>query len=194
MTSQSLQRNVLIVERETSPLQTELRQRRPFPSPQAEALVGLLRTADLVRREATALFDAHGLTLQQYNVLRILRGAGPEGLPTLEIAARMIEVAPGITRLLDRLERKDLVQRLRCPKDRRQVLCSITPAGLALLARLDEPVASSDARLLGGLTPERLAQLIALLDDLRAHVLARTDPPAPREESRSFILTGEKKP
>ena len=163
------------MERETSRLQTELRQRRPFPSPQAEALVGLLRTADLVRREASALLDAHGLTLQQYNVLRILRGAGPQGLPTLEIAARMIEVAPGITRLLDRLELKKLVHRLRCPNDRRQVLCSITPAGLALLAGLDEPVAASDARLLGGLTPERLGQLITLLDDLRGHVLAGTE-------------------
>jgi len=166
------------VEREASPLQAELKQKRPFPSPHAEALVGLLRTTDLVRREATALLEAHGLTLQQYNVLRILRGAGPEGLPTLEIAARMIEVAPGITRLLDRLEGKKLVRRARCPKDRRQVLCSITAAGLELVARLDEPVATCDARLLGGLTPERLAQLIALLDDLRGHVLARTEPPA----------------
>ena len=105
-----------------SSLQHELRQRRPFASPAHEAVVGLMRTADLVRRQMTALVEPHGITLQQFNVLRILRGAGDEGLPTLEVAERMIEQTPGVTRLLDRLEAKELVRRQRCPKDRRQHL------------------------------------------------------------------------
>src|SRR5215470_7514740 len=98
-----------------------------------------MRTADLVRRHATALIEPQGITLQQYNVLRILRGAGADGLPTLEVADRMIEQTPGVTRLLDRLEAKQLVRRQRCPKDRRQHLCWITPKGLALLRKLDAP-------------------------------------------------------
>ena len=159
--------------REKGRLQSEIRQRRPFPSRQAEALIGLLRTTDVVRRQLTAVVGAEGVTPQQYNVLRILRGAGTEGLPTLEIAARMIEVAPGITRLMDRLEHKRLVRRQRCPADRRQVLCWITPSGLELLARLDGPVSTSDEGALGGLTPDRIDLLIELLDDLRGHLLAR---------------------
>jgi DNA-binding MarR family transcriptional regulator len=109
-----------------------------------------------------------GVTLQQYNVLRILRGAGPEGLPTLEIAERMIEQAPGITRLLDRLEAKDLVHRERCPDDRRQVTCRINEDGLALLARLDKVVNSADELLLPRLTPAEQRQLVRLLDRIRA--------------------------
>lgn len=175
-------------------LQSEIRQTRPFPSRQAEALVGLLRTTDVVRRQLTAVVGAEGVTPQQYNVLRILRGAGTEGLPTLEIATRMIEVAPGITRLMDRLERKRLVRRQRCPADRRQVLCWITPGGLELLARLDEPVSASDESTLGGLTPGRIDLLIELLDDLRGHLLVRPETPAspaaprPRKSSKK---TGE---
>ena len=124
----------------TSALQRELRQRRPFNSPAHEGVVALLRTADLLRRHGSALLEGQGITLQQYNVLRILRGAGDAGLPTLEVAGRMIEQTPGVTRLLDRLEAKGLVRRQRCPKDRRQHLCWITAEGLALLAGLDEPV------------------------------------------------------
>src|SRR3954469_12277006 len=120
-----------------SALQRELRQRRPFQSPAHEAVVGLLRTADLIRRHAAALVEPHGVTVQQFNVLRILRGAGTDGLPTLEVAERMIEQTPGVTRLLDRLEAKELVRRQRCPKDRRQHLCWITEKGLSLLEKLD---------------------------------------------------------
>src|SRR5229473_5817955 len=112
----------------------EIRQRRPFPSVAHEAIVALLRTADLVRRQVATLVEPHGITPQQYNVLRILRGAGEKGLPTLEIAERMIEQTPGITRLIDRLQTKNLVARERCLTDRRQVFCRITPAGLSLLS------------------------------------------------------------
>jgi MarR family transcriptional regulator, organic hydroperoxide resistance regulator len=129
--------------------------------------VSLLRTADLIRRAVSVAIDAKGITVQQYNVLRILRGAGGDGLPTLEIAERMIERTPGITRLLDRLEVKKLVGRERCPTDRRQVTCRISDDGLALLSALDVPVAEAERVALSGLTPHQLKQLITLLDRTR---------------------------
>ena len=105
-----------------------------------------------------------GITLQQYNVLRILRGAGERGLPTLEIAERMIEQTPGITRLVDRLEAKELVARERCPTDRRQVFCRITGQGLALLQALEQPLRESEEEALSALSPDQLRQLVTLLD------------------------------
>jgi len=127
-----------------------------------------MRTADLVRRHATALIEPQGLTLQQYNVLRILRGAGTDGLPTLEIADRMIEQTPGITRLLDRLEAKELVRRQRCPKDRRQHLCWITPKGLAILQKLDAPALRQAEETMKGLRQKDREAFVRLLDALRA--------------------------
>ena len=97
--------------RATSRIQAEIKQKKPFRSRQQEAGLALLRTADVVRRRIARVIEPHGVTLQQYNVLRILGGAGKEGMPTLEIAGRMIERTPGITRLLDRLEAKRLVRR-----------------------------------------------------------------------------------
>ena len=151
-----------------SALQREIRQRRPFRSSTQEAAVGLLRTTDRVRRTLAGVVEPRGITLQQYNVLRILRGARPRGLPTLEIAARMVEHAPGITRLLDRLEAKALVRRQRHAGDRRQVLCRITPTGLRLLAGLDAGVQRADESTLGVLSRRDLRRLIALLDRIRA--------------------------
>ena len=130
--------------------------------------MALLRTADLVRRAVGRTLEPYDITLQQYNVLRILRGAGEQGLPTLEIAERMIEQAPGVTRLLDRLEVKGLVRRERCAQDRRQVLCWLTPAGLELVERLDEPVDSADAEAVAMLTPEEQDRLLRMLDAIRA--------------------------
>jgi len=150
-----------------SALQNEIRQRRPFASPRQEAALALLRTADRVRRFLSRHLEAHDLTFQQYNVLRILRGAGAEVLPTLEIASRMIEEAPGITRLLDRLEAKQLVKRVRCPRDRRQVLCTATPAALALLGKLDGPMNQADELALGGLSAGEVVKLIELLESTR---------------------------
>ena len=149
-------------------MQQEIRQTRPFRSPGHEAAVGLLRTADHLRRLLASTLEPHGVTGQQYNVLRILRGAGEPGLPTLEIAERMIEQAPGITRLLDRLEAKGWVERWRCKDDRRQVLCRISAPGLALLADLDEPVARVDESCVAGLTRPEQRQLVALLDTVRS--------------------------
>lgn len=151
-----------------SELQREIKQTRPFGSVAQEAAIGLLRTADVVRRRIAATLAPEGVTPQQYNVLRILRGAGPDGLPTLEIVARLIEQAPGITRLCDALERRGWLSRLRLSTDRRVVRCRVTPAGLALLTRLDEPIAKADATALGSLRPAELTLLIGLLDRIRA--------------------------
>ncbi len=151
-----------------SRLQQELKQRKPFESVAQEALLGLMRTTDLVRRRVAAVIEPHGITLQQYNVLRILRGGGTDGVPTLDIADRMIEQTPGITRLLDRLEAKGFVRRQRCLKDRRQHLCWITPKSAALLEKLDGPMLQFGEHLMKGLNQEQRIALVRLLDALRA--------------------------
>ena len=153
-----------------SQLQRELSQSRPFRSRQQEAGIALVKTADHVRRHFARVIEPHGITLQQFNVLRILRGAGPAGMPTLEIARRMIERTPGITRLLDRLEAKRLVRRQRCATDRRQVLCWIDPPGLELLDALEEPVERADHTAVRGLAERDLTHLIRLLDAVRKGV------------------------
>lgn len=152
-----------------SQLQAEIRQSRPFRSPRQEALLAILRSADLLRRGIAALLDPFGITPQQYNVLRILRGAGPAGLPTLVIGQRLIEQTPGMTRLINRLEAKGWVERHRNPGDRREVQCRLSPAGLALLTHIDPVMEAADQSMLAILSPEQLAQLIGLLDQIRAH-------------------------
>src|SRR5579859_5674407 len=146
----------------------QARSKRSDVSRQQEAVVGILRAAAYVRRFGARVFDEHGITAQQYNVLRILRGAGEQGLPTLDIAERMIERAPGITRLLDRLEAKGLVRRVRCPEDRRQVLCWPTPDALDLLASLDDLTDRTDRAIVANLRNQDLIELIRLLDRVRA--------------------------
>ncbi len=123
------------------------------------AVVGLLAAADRTRRHFSEVLRPWGLTLQQYNVLRILRGAQPEPLPTLEIGERMIEKTPGVSRLLDRLDSAGLVHRERCAEDRRQVLCSLTPDAEAILEDLDGPIAQADRACLEGLTAREKAEL-----------------------------------
>ena len=133
--------------------------------------MALLRTADVVRRYIGRVLEPYGITPQQFNVLRILRGAqaeGTDGTPTLTIAERMIEEAPGITRLLDRLEAKGMVRRQRCPEDRRQVLCHATPEALDLLGRIDGAMNEADESALGTLSEKDKIQLIRLLDAVRA--------------------------
>ena len=129
----------------------------------------LLRTADLARRALGAVVEEHAITPQQYNVLRILRGAGASGLPTLEIADRMIEESPGITRLLDRLEAKGLVRRERCPHDRRQVLLHDRRAGPpAPRGPRRAGRAGAAGRFLAPLDAAGTRELIRLLDAIRA--------------------------
>lgn len=148
-------------------LMHEIKQSKPFPSAAQEAVLALLRTADVVRQRLGGAIEPFGVTPQQYNVLRILRGAGKEGLPTLEIVERMIERAPGITRLVDHLEERGLLERQRCAQDRRIVYCRITPAGLALLASMDRPANAADEAVIGGLSPRELDKLLKLLAKVR---------------------------
>ncbi len=150
-----------------SQLKREIQQNRPFSSKSQEASLGLLRTTDQLRRRFVAVLEPAGVTFQQYNVLRILRGAGDEGLPTLAIAERMIERTPGITRLLDRLEDKGWVERERSAEDRRRVDCRVTAAGLELLADLDGPMDQADDEALAFLSEDEQSQLIGLLDRIR---------------------------
>ncbi len=130
------------------------------------AVVAILRAADSVRRRMAEALDPHGITGQQYNVLRILRGAHPEPLPTLEIGERLMERNPGITRLLERLEQKRLVRRARGATDRRLVRCHITPEGLALLAELDGPIARANEQVFAGFDPAEVRAISGLLERL----------------------------
>jgi DNA-binding MarR family transcriptional regulator len=161
-----------------SRLLDELRQNLPFRSTAQEAFLALLRTADLAKHRFSALFEPEGVTFQQYNVLRILRGAGQTGLPTLEIAERMIERTPGVTRIVDRLEAKGWVQRDRSSEDRRRVWCRITDQGLGLLARLDGPVDAADVAAFEGLETRELQELIRILDSLRERMNALPEGPS----------------
>lgn len=147
----------------------DIRQSRPFRSRSHEAYLALLRTADESRRYASQALESAGVTLQQYNVLRILRGAGEEGLPTLSVAERMLERTPGVTRLIDRMEKKGWVTRERCTNDRRRVWCRITGTGLDLLSELDGPIVRVDESLAQVLEEPELVRFIDYLDRLRAH-------------------------
>ena len=146
-----------------SPIQEAIAQNKPFSSPAHEVAVGLILAADILRRRLARAVEPFGITGQQYNVLRILRGGGKEGVPTLSIAERMIEQTPGITRLLDRLEEKGLVRRERCDADRRQVLCWITAPGLRLLDAMDATVREVDRSSVGDLRPAEQKELLRLL-------------------------------
>lgn len=144
----------------------ELKQTRPFRSRSDEAIVALMRTAHLLRRRLDALVEKEEITHQQYNVLRILRGArGP--LPTMEIADRMIEPACGITRLISALETRGYVRREQWGGDRRQVLCQITAPGLRVLEKLDDPLEAFVQTIGAPLAPEEIDTLLGLLGRLR---------------------------
>ena len=154
-----------------------IKQTRPFRSRAHEAAVSLLRTANLLERQLDAVTLVERISGQQYNILRILRGAG-EPLPTMEISERLVQQTPGITRLLDRLEAKGLIHRERCPQDRRRVLCRTTPAGLAVLRRLDGPVERLDLEGMHTLSERDQERLVRLLDRVRAGLEASPATPA----------------
>jgi DNA-binding MarR family transcriptional regulator len=144
--------------------------RKAFGTPEEAAFLDLLRTCDLLSRGPAQFLKSEDLSSTQYNVLRILRGAPSAGLPCGEIADRMITRDPDITRLLDRLEKRELISRCRETKDRRMVVARITPQGLNLLARLDEPVQELHRKQLGHLGSARLKKLQDLLVAARARV------------------------
>ena len=156
-------------------LQAELKQKAPFTSREQEAYLSLLRTADALQTRVEAKLREFGLTGTQYNALRILRGAGPEGLPCSEIGERMITRDPDITRLLNRLEKRGLVIRARAKSDRRVIHGKITTAGLKLLRKMDEPVERHNRGMLKHVGQGKLAQVIELLE------LARSDNVSRRE-------------
>lgn len=136
--------------------------KRQISSPEEVAFLELCRTTDLLSRRLAALLKTEDLSANQYNVLRILRGS-PDGLPCGEIGNRMITRDPDITRLLDRLEKRELISRCRETKDRRMVMARITPQGMELLARMDQPVQEAHRTQLGHLGRTRLRALTDLL-------------------------------
>jgi DNA-binding MarR family transcriptional regulator len=142
---------------------------RHAPCLEEAVFLDLLRTSDVLSRRLAHVLKIEDLSSNQYNVLRILRGA-PEGLPCGEIGSRMITRDPDITRLLDRLEKRGLISRCRETKDRRMVLTRISPQGLKLLVRLDEPVQEAHREQLGHLGRERLKALSELLRDSRGPI------------------------
>jgi DNA-binding MarR family transcriptional regulator len=147
-------------------LQHEIGKREPFRDAGEELLLNLLRTNDHVQIQFARIFREHDLTPSQYNILRILRGEG-KPLPILEIASRTVTVVPGITGLIDRLEKAGLVRRERCRSDRRVIFVAITEAALERLARLDEPALALRRRLLAHLSPREIRTLIRLLERVR---------------------------
>jgi len=150
-------------------IQSEKKGRRAG-CPEETAFLDLLRTTDMLSRGLGQVLKNEDLSANQYNVLRILRGS-PEGLACGEIARRMITRDPDITRLLDRLEKRGLISRRRETKDRRTVMAKITPEGLKVLVRLDEPVQSGHRKQLGHLGRERLRELTELLCLARSQVV-----------------------
>jgi DNA-binding MarR family transcriptional regulator len=143
--------------------------KRRVGSSEETVFLELLRTTDMLSRGLAQVLKVEDVSSTQYNVLRILRGA-PEGLPCGEIASRMITRDPDVTRLLDRLEKRELISRCRETEDRRTVRARIAPEGLKLLARLDEPVRAAHRNQLGHLGRQRLKALADLLRISRSQV------------------------
>ena len=148
-------------------IQAEIKQRKPFTCREEELFLNLLRTWDQLMRGLTEVLKPADLSPTQYNVLRILRGAGSEGLACGEISERMVTRDPDITRLLDRLEKRGLVVRSREKADRRVVTARIAPDGLELLKRLDEAVTRMHKAQLGHLDAKSQEGLIKLLEQAR---------------------------
>ena len=144
------------------------RHSRPALPLEARIFIALQRAADALAQEAEQLLKPQGLTGTQYNVLRILRGAEPQGLPCSSIGERMISHDPDMTRLLDRMEKRGLITRQRQSEDRRVVKTRITPAGLALLKSFDQPVRELHKRQFRHLPAARLKALAGLLEEVRS--------------------------
>lgn len=150
-----------------SGVQAEIKQTKPFSSLEEETFVSLMRTADQLQQQVAELLKAHGLSPTQFNALRILRGAGPGGLPCSEIGERMINHDPDITRLLDRLERQGLVQRSRGQEDRRVIMARITPAGLDAIKPIDRPMEEYHRKAMKHVPKTQLKSLLNVLDAVR---------------------------
>lgn len=148
-------------------LADEIRQSKPFSSTAEEAILNIHRTASLLAQAFADTLKPFGLTETQYNVLRILRGAGRDGLPCQVIGERMVAREPDLTRLLDRLEERRLLERARSSEDRRVVVNRITRQGLELLSALDPAARALPRGVLGHLGEKKLRELIGLLEEAR---------------------------
>ena len=151
----------------TPRLQKEIVQQRPFGSVEEEAFLNLQRTAAVLMQAFSAVLKPLGLTPTQYNVLRILRGARPDGLPCKEVGRRLVTPVPDVTRLLDRMEKRSLVSRGRGAADRRVVEVRIAADGLTQLERSDEPVRSWVGASMGRLSTKELERFVRLAERLR---------------------------
>lgn len=148
-------------------LQTELKQSKPFRSLEEEVILNVARTAEYLSAAIIGVLKASDLTMTQYNVLRILRGAGAEGLTCSEISERMVTKESDITRLLDRVESRGFISRERPANNRRIVIARITDEGLRVLAELDEPVDEINRSLVGHLGETKQKTLNELLEAIR---------------------------
>jgi DNA-binding MarR family transcriptional regulator len=151
----------------------EIKQTKAQRSSGQMAVITIFRTADVLRHAVERSLSAFGLSNEQYNVLRILRGAGENGLPTLEISSRMLSRSPNITRLLDKLIAKKLVRRSRPKEDRRVVIVAVTPQGLQLLAHLDG-VVDNVFNNFPPTTNAEMESLVNVLDRIREHMAVKT--------------------
>lgn len=147
-----------------------IKQTQPFRHPHEELYLSIIKTASDLSHRADQFFRPHGITQIQYNVLRILRGAGPEGLCRNEISGRMITAAPDMSRLLERMEKQGLISRSRDREDKRQVSSTITKKGEKLLQQLDEPLHRHLEGDLLGLGEKKTAQLLELLEEVRGMI------------------------
>ncbi len=149
-----------------SKLAIDIKQTKPFSSLEQEVSLTLFRLASELEGETAELFKSYGISAAQYNVLRILRGAGDGGMACGDIGERLVTKAPDMTRLLDRLERQGLITRAREAADRRVVTARISERGREILAELDEPVAALQRRQFRHLGEEKLRQLLNLLEEV----------------------------
>lgn len=147
-------------------LRDELKKRGPFASVEQEAMLAIMRTSDLLENRLARLLREYGLTLSQYNVLRILRGEA-KPMPCLDVAARMIQVAPAITRVMDQLLTLGLISKTQSTEDRRVFSIELKPAAIKLLSRLDQPVLDLHASLMEGVKKTDLKSLIQTLETVR---------------------------
>jgi DNA-binding MarR family transcriptional regulator len=149
-------------------LRDEIKQSKPFPTLETEVVLNLIRTTDQLTRVIADMLKPVDLSMTQYNVLRILKGAGEQGLACSEIADRMVTRDPDITRLLDRLEKRELVRRARSVEDRRVVNVQITREGLKLVVSIETPILEAGKKQLAHVGEKRLKELIDLLELARS--------------------------
>lgn len=164
-------------------LKQEIAQERPFSSTEEEAFLNLMRTSDCLHRAFQRKIRKWGITSTQYNVLRILRGAQPQGLTCSAIGDRMITAEPDITRLLARMKTLRLIRQQRDKNDRRVVWTHISPAGLDLLSKMDAEITQTPKDLLGHLDQNNLQRLIRLLEEARKNCADQRTPVIGEEES-----------